>query len=116
MPYSDRAGANERMLTMYNDMLGKLVRLIVTVPGEWLGTLCDLIEKVTSLNGEEWYKQLLKFLRKEATWVKTPETHPEGRYFQRNVWVTDPEECSYCGHPMSHNGQTWVCRNCHNRL
>ena len=53
-----------------DDMLGKLVKFVVTVPAEWLGTLCDLLEKLLSANGAEWYENLKKFLRKEATWVQ----------------------------------------------
>ncbi len=46
-------------------MLGKLVRLIVTVPAERLGTLCDVSEKLASEAGEDWVDNLKLVLRKE---------------------------------------------------
>lgn len=49
-------------------MLGKIVRMIVTVPAEWLGTLCDLLEKITGKDGSQWFAQLKPFLRKEPCW------------------------------------------------
>jgi len=57
----------ERLLTMH-EMLGKLVALIVTVPSEMLGALCDLAEKLASQRGSEWYEQLVRFLRREPCW------------------------------------------------
>ena len=48
-----------------NEMLGKVVRVLVTVRAEWLGALADLIEKLTSLEGESWFKNIKLFLRKE---------------------------------------------------
>ena len=54
---------------MDNTMLGKLVKLIVTVPAEWLATLVDLLERLVGESGAEWLKQLRLFLRKEPTWI-----------------------------------------------
>ncbi len=51
------------------DMLGNLIKLIVTVPAEMLGTLADLVWKLTSDKGPEWFEELKKFLRKEKTWA-----------------------------------------------
>src|SRR3989344_7157953 len=51
-------------------MLGKLVQLIMTVPADWLGTLVDLIEKLTGKNGKEWFDNLKLFLRKEQSWIR----------------------------------------------
>ena len=57
-----------------NEMLGKIVRALVTVKAGWLGTLADLMEKLTSLDGESWFKNLKLFLHKEpCQWeVKKP--------------------------------------------
>jgi hypothetical protein len=46
-------------------MLGKIVVLLVTVPAAWLGTLVDLLEKMTGADGKEWFNNLKLFLRKE---------------------------------------------------
>lgn len=54
---------------MRNEMLGKIIILIVTVPAEWLGTLVDLLEKLVSATGGDWMIQLKQFLRKEPCWV-----------------------------------------------
>jgi len=50
---------------MNNEMLGKIVRVLVTVKAEWLGALADLMEKLTSPEGDSWFKNLKLFLRKE---------------------------------------------------
>jgi len=79
-----------------NDMLGKIVRLIVEVPAEtlgtlfrivelivtvpktMLGTLVDLLEKLTGQEGESWFKQFKRFLRKEnIRWRKVGEVVAE---------------------------------------
>jgi hypothetical protein len=53
-----------------NDMLGKFVRMVVNVPDENLGTLCDLVGKITKKEGgRQWLKELKKFLRKNPCWV-----------------------------------------------
>lgn len=54
---------------MYDNMLGKLIKLIVTVPAEWLGTLVDLVEKLCGEEGLKWLTALKRFLRKEDAWV-----------------------------------------------
>lgn len=51
------------------DMLGTLVRRIVNLPLEMLGTICDLIEKLSSEAGQQWLAELKKFLRKENCWT-----------------------------------------------
>jgi hypothetical protein len=64
-------GENKKIeikLTM-NEMLGKIVKLIVTVPSEMWGTLVDLLEKLTGLNAEIWKGEIKKFLRKEKCWT-----------------------------------------------
>ena len=50
-------------------MLGMLITLVVKVPEEMLGTLCDLAEKLASAVGSKWYEELKRFLRKEACWA-----------------------------------------------
>lgn len=50
---------------MNNEMLGKIMRVLVTVKAEWLGALADLMEKLTSPEGDIWFKKLKLFLRKE---------------------------------------------------
>jgi len=57
---------------MDNAMLGKIVRMIVTVPAEWLGTLGDLLEKLTGAEGSVWLTALKRFLRKENQWAVFP--------------------------------------------
>ena len=52
-----------------NTMLGKVVKMLVTVPAEMLGSLVDICEKLASDTGAEWYENFRKFLRKEACWV-----------------------------------------------
>ena len=51
------------------DMLGTVVRLLVAIPTEWLGTIHDLLEKLSGESGKEWLAQLKLFLRKEACWA-----------------------------------------------
>lgn len=53
---------------MFQDMLGKVVRAIVTLPAEWLGALGDLLEKMCSSEGQMWFSALKRFLRKENPW------------------------------------------------
>lgn len=48
-----------------DSMLGRLIRLIVKVPSEMLGALCDLVEKLASHRGNEYYERLKLFLRDE---------------------------------------------------
>jgi hypothetical protein len=55
---------------MNNKVLGQLLRLIVTVPSERLGALCNLCEKLASQRGGEEYENLLRFLRREPCWGK----------------------------------------------
>ena len=50
------------------DMLGALMRLVVTVPAAWLGTLVDFIEKLLGKDGQVWFAAFGRFLRKENAW------------------------------------------------
>ena len=50
---------------MSNDMLGSVVRKLVMLPVEILGTIYDLLEKLAGKNGEKWFSDLKKFLRGE---------------------------------------------------
>jgi hypothetical protein len=51
-------------------MLGKIVKLVMMVPDQFLGTLVDLLEKLSGQDAGEWSKELKKFLRKEECWGK----------------------------------------------
>lgn len=57
---------------MSNDMLGKIMRTIVTIPSEWLGVLVDLLEKLAGSEGAKWLVALKLFLRKENPWPTFP--------------------------------------------
>jgi len=57
-----------------NEMLGRLIRLIVKVPSEWLGVVCDLAEKLASIRGGEWYAELKKFVLRQPCWVAVTKT------------------------------------------
>ena len=50
-------------------MLGKVVKMLVTVPVDMLGSLVDICEKLASDKGAEWYENFRKFLRKETCWA-----------------------------------------------
>lgn len=53
---------------MSKDMLGVAVRKLVTLPGETLGIVCDLLEKLAD---PEWVEALKRFLRKkEEPWLQ----------------------------------------------
>src|SRR3989344_3038354 len=54
---------------MDETMLGKVVKLIVTMSEQVLGILCDLLEKLGGPNGSHWANELKKFLRKEPCWL-----------------------------------------------
>lgn len=65
-------------------VLGRLVTMIVKVPEEWLGLLCDLVEKLISKAGNEWHVELAHFLRREPCWVVAMETAEKANvYFRR---------------------------------
>lgn len=53
---------------MSENMLGKVVRMITTLPADWLGALVDLSEKLGSKDGQMWLASLKMFLRKENPW------------------------------------------------
>lgn len=53
------------------NMLGKIMKLVVMVREDYLGTLVDLLEKVAGKDAENWVKNLRLFLRKETVdWDK----------------------------------------------
>ena len=62
---------------MSEDMLGALVRKLVDLPLEILGTLYDLLEKMSGESREVWFTALRRFLRKENPWggVRLAPTH-----------------------------------------
>lgn len=54
------------------DMLGVAVRMLVTLPTQVLGIVCDLLQK---LSDPDWVEAAKKFLRKEEiSWAKEPQT------------------------------------------
>lgn len=52
---------------MSKDMLGIAVRKLVTLPGETLGVVCDLLGKMADW---EWVEATKRFLRKEDPWAE----------------------------------------------
>ena len=75
---------------MAKDMLGKVVRKIVTISEEQLAILCDLSEKLGGPNGEEWFNEGKLFLRKEPCWLVPPPI-PQTDYLRPisgNEWLT----------------------------
>jgi len=58
---------------MKKDMIGRAVRLIVDVPLDFLGAVCDLLEKLSGKeSGEAWFKELKKFILKKPCWTRAP--------------------------------------------
>ncbi len=62
-----------------DDILGVVVRQLVTVPCNMQGPLSDLLEKLCSKRGKEWYEAFLKFLRRENPWGPYPTIVPIDR-------------------------------------
>lgn len=56
---------------MSKDMLGIIVRKLVTLQAQVLGIVCDLLEK---LSDPEWVEATKRFLRKENPWPEIQET------------------------------------------
>ncbi len=54
---------------MSNDILGSLVRALVTVPVDRLGLVQDFARKLADPSGEQWFEQGKLFLRKESCWT-----------------------------------------------
>jgi hypothetical protein len=50
-------------------MLDNIAKHIRKLPTDWLGTIADLTEKLTSDAGPVWLVEIRKFLRKEPCWV-----------------------------------------------
>jgi hypothetical protein len=72
------------------DMLGEIVKVLVTVKAEWLGALADLMEKLTSPHRESWFKNLKLFLRKEpCEWEPTMPVIPT--IPTPTAWLVDDE-------------------------
>ena len=66
---------------MSKDMLGSLTRALVAVPQKWLGLLIDIVNKMMSNDGENFYRELAKFVRNWKSLVETKVT-------QFPVWKT----------------------------
>src|SRR5690242_14938076 len=62
---------------MSQDMLGSVVKKLVTLPTEVFGIVYDLLEK---MNNQEWVEATKKFLRKENPWGISP--------FTFRIWKT----------------------------
>ena len=64
-----------------NEMLGRVVLMIVGLPVEILGTLCDLLEKLGGKRRVMWWRRLKRFLRGENPFgvPKTFEVTTDGR-------------------------------------
>ncbi|OGI65473.1 hypothetical protein A2647_01140 [Candidatus Nomurabacteria bacterium RIFCSPHIGHO2_01_FULL_40_24b] len=71
------------------EMLGRLVALIVTIPSEMLGVLCDLAEKLASDRGSEWFKELARFCRREPCWVAVTETAGKVKKYLRCLFEAE---------------------------
>lgn len=52
------------------DMLGKIVKLVSTMPENILGILYDACQKLSSEDNEIWLYEIKKFFRKETCWVR----------------------------------------------
>ena len=61
--------------TMSKDILGSLVRVLITVPEDRLGLVQDVALKLSNGDGAQWEEPLKRFLRKESCWsnVKSAE-------------------------------------------
>jgi len=59
---------------MSQDMLGALLRVLVSVPMEYLGALIDLCRKLSGSERPEWFDNLKRLLRKEPCWNSTTST------------------------------------------
>ncbi len=57
---------------MSKDILGSLLRVLVTVPENRLGLIHDISRKLSGNDGDSWEAQLKSFLRKEPCWVVAP--------------------------------------------
>jgi len=52
-----------------NTMLGKIIRMVVTMSSDTLGMVVDLLEKVNGNDKVSWVSELKMFLRKEPCWT-----------------------------------------------
>lgn len=74
-----------------DDMLGRLVTALVNVPGEMLGALFDLITKLRSKEGANWFLNLILFLRKQNPWERLPTPGKLWRGLRLGVFETAQE-------------------------
>lgn len=72
---------------MSNDILGSLVRALVTVPEDRLGPVKDFARKLAGSDGEEWVKNGKLFLRKEPCWT----IHAVSSSLKPVEWIIDDE-------------------------
>ncbi|MBI1975526.1 MAG: hypothetical protein HYS59_00815 [Candidatus Vogelbacteria bacterium] len=73
---------------MSDDMLGRIVRILVTLPMDILGTVYDLLQKVFGSEEarKEWQEPLRKFLRKENPWPTAASARPPNKRIIRQ-WL-----------------------------
>lgn len=60
---------------MSKDILGSLVRVLVTVPEDRLGLVQDFANKLAGSDGDTWVQQGKLFFRKEPCWTNGPVAH-----------------------------------------
>lgn len=70
-------------------MLGDVVKKLGELPSVMLGVIFDLLEKLCSEEGEEWFKALKRFLRKQTCWGT------DWQNFFGHLWVMD---CNFNDH------------------
>jgi hypothetical protein len=60
---------------MSKDVLGSLMRVLVTVPEDRLGLIQDFANKLAGSDGDTWFRQGKLFFRKEPCWTNGQVTH-----------------------------------------
>lgn len=109
--------ALKKSLTMSSDMLGDLIRILVTVPTGMLAVVYDLMQKLTGADGASWFATLKRFLRKENPWPSWPvvvsRAPPEVGPALREQYQDQPlgEWCKLVMEPLvdSHRGLHVFC-------
>lgn len=93
---------------MSQDILGSLVRALVTVPEHRLGLVQDFVLKMAGSDGETWETEGKLFLRKQATWkvgvspaveIKPEATIDQVIHVDRSIKPTYPDWVKKVLHP-----------------
>jgi len=58
-----------------SNMLG-IIQLLGRLPETMWGVTYDLLVKLIGEEGEEWFRELAKFLRKETCWIVDERANP----------------------------------------